>query len=383
MIIIIPLHQPLEYPCDYIDQTVKFLTKDNSVILFDYFYPYSWKDMSKLSNIKTLFQSFTNISGSKKIIYFRAPALLPFSRLDIIINLNKKLGFWILSVFLWIFNKKIIVWQFYPLLTKKIYKSHIYLYDCVDYWVSLKNQTKKFIFEEKKLFNISNLVIFNSKELYNKVLRTNPLLKKKSFISVCGCNNSLFNLKVKKIPKELVNITQKKIIFMAVFDNRINVKLLNYVVTNNKNLIFVFIGPIREDVTKEFAQIIREKNVFYLGEKSKYELPPYLKNCNLGIIPYNTKSGFVKYSNPMKAYEYLALGLPVVSTKILALMGYPENIICTTDNEKDFSNAIKRLMNNWNDSKITIAKNIAEKNSWENKITQIEKLLTKYIPVSK
>ena len=59
-------------------------------------------------------------------------------------------------------------------------------------------------------------------------------------------------------------------------------------------------------------------------KKRKNELPQYLKNCDLGIIPYETKHEFAKYSNPMKAYEYLASGLPVVSTKILALKDYPK-----------------------------------------------------------
>lgn len=374
MIIIIPLHVPLGYPCDYIDQTAKILSENNFIIFLDYHYPYPWKSLLNLNNLKTLTNSFIDISQSKKNIYFRAPSLLPFSKLKSIWNLNKKFGFFILSVFLWILKKKVIIWQFYPLFFKKF--DHIFVYDCVDN-LNIIDHSKEIYYKEKKLFNISDAVFFNSRGLFEKKSKANSILKKKSIVTVCGCNTKLFHYITNKIPKEFINILQKKIVFMGVFDYRVDVKLLDYIVIHNKNLKFIFIGQIDEKIEKEFFKIIKEKNVLYLGKKEKNELPQYLKNCDLGIIPYDTRREFAKYSNPMKAYEYLACGVPVVSTKILALEDYPKDIVYTTDNKKEFSQAIRRLMSDWNNEKITIAKNIAEKNSWKNKIKIIEKFINK------
>jgi glycosyltransferase involved in cell wall biosynthesis len=374
--IIIPLHLPLDYPCDYIDQTAKILAKKNTVILFDYFFPYSWKNLLDFNNLKKLFYSFSDILKSKNKVYFRAPAILSFSKLEIIISLNKKLGFFVLAIFLWLLKRKVIIWQFYPLLLKKLFKDQTFIYDCIDN-INIKDHTKDVFLKEKRLFKISDLVTFNSKDLFKNKLKTNPILKNKSIIAVCGCNNILFKFKIKKIPKELINIPQKKVVFMGIFDYRVDVKLLSYIVSNNKNLRFIFIGQIRKNIKKKFYQIIKEKNVLYLGEKRKNELPSYLKNSDLGIIPYDTKSEFVRYSNPMKAYEYLASGLPVVSTNILALKDYPKDIVYTTDNKEEFSLAIKRLIDKRNEEKITIAKNIAKKNSWENKISLVEKFIIK------
>jgi len=376
-IIVIPLHHPLKYPCDYIDQTTKILSKNNSVILFDFYSPYFWKDLLKLKNLRNLFNSFCEIKRYKNIIYFRAPAVLPFSRIKAIINLNKKLAFLVLSIFISLLKKGVIIWQFYPLITKKVFQKQLFIYDCIDY-INLKDQTKGFFFAEKKLFEISDLVAFNSKGLFEKKLKINPVITGKSIVTVCGCNNQLFGDKTNKIPRELINIPQKKIVFVGIFDHRTNVKLLNYIVSNNKNLGFIFIGPIRQNVGKTFFQIIKEKNTFYLGEKRKNKLVLYLKNSNLGIIPYNSEDEFVKYSNPMKAYEYLAAGLPIVSTKILALEDYSKDIVYTTDNQEEFNQAIKRLIDNWNDKKLTLAKNIAKKNSWKNKIEDIEKYIVEY-----
>jgi len=374
--VIIPLHLPLEYPCDYIDQTAKILSQNNSIIFFDYHCPYSWKSLLKFNNLKTLIDSFISISKSKKTIYFRAPSILPFSKSKIITDLNKKIGFFVLSFILWVLKKKTIIWQFSTLIRNKIFENQFFIYDCIDYKNS-EDEDKKYFDDEAKLFKISDLVSFNSKRLYENKLKNNPILIKKSIITVCGCNNSLFQSKINKIPKEYVNITQKKVVFMGVFDQRIDIELLKSIIINNRSIKFIFIGPIRKNATKIFSVIVKENNVLYLGEKEKNELPQYFKSSNLGIIPYDVRDKLVEYSNPMKAYEYLASGLPVVSTKILALESYPKDIIYSTDNKEEFSKAIKRLIDNWDEEKRIKAKKIAEKNSWKNKIDLINKFINK------
>jgi len=376
MIIIIPLHIPLKYPCDYIDQTGKILSKDNVVIFFDYHLPYSWKNLLEYNNVKDLFISLFNILKLKNIIYFRAPSILPFSRSKMMAELNKKLGFVFLSIILWLFKKKVIVWQFSTLIINKIFRRQFFVYDCVDY-VNSDDEHKKYLQEEEKIFKISDLVSFNSRGLFENKLKSFPGLISKSVVAVCGCNFNLFQAKINKIPLEYSNISQKKIVFMGVFDHRVDINLLKYIVKDNQNLKIIFIGPIRRGVPKLFSDILKEKNVLYLGEKRKSELPIYIKNCNLGIIPYDTSNKNVRYANPMKAYEYLASELPIISTKILALENYPKYIVHTTDNKVDFSKAINRMIGNWDSKKAKIAKDIAEKNSWENKIRIIEKFIIK------
>jgi len=374
--VIIPLHLSLEYPCDYIDQTAKILSKNSSIIYFDYHRPYSWKNLLRLNNLKSLLSSFIDISKSKKIVYFRAPSILPFSKSKIITNLNKKIGFFILSIILWFLKKRTIIWQFSTLIKNKVFKDQFFIYDCVDYKNS-EDEDKKYFSDEAKLFKISNVISFNSKGLFENKLKNNPILVKKSVVSVCGCNNKLFLSKNRNIPREYTSISKKMILFMGVFDFRIDVRLLSYIVSNNKNKKFIFIGPIRKSVEKLFGEIIKEKNVIYLGKKRKNELPIYLNKCSLGIIPYEGKNKFVRYSNPMKAYEYLGSGIPVVSTNVLALKNFPKDIVYTTDNNEEFNKAITRLINNWDDKKISIARDIAEKNSWENKIKLIKNFINK------
>ena len=58
-----------------------------------------------------------------------------------------------------------------------------------------------------------------------------------------------------------------------------------------------------------------QKNIILLGEKKHDEILSYLKNFHVGIIPYKVNS-FTNSINPLKIYEYVSSGLPVVSTNI-------------------------------------------------------------------
>lgn len=374
-VVLIPLHLTLNYPCDYIDQTAKILSKKNLVILYDFNNLVSWK---KIINLKKHFliikKNLKLIKNKNKgIVYFQSPALLPFQKNSIISSVNKLLGFIFISFLLIIFKKKVILWQFFPLITSKLIKlifNQKFIYDCVDY-LDIEIHGQKVINEEKKLIKLADYIAFNSKPLYKKKLLENKILKnKKTIITVCGTNYPLFNLKPE------LNKNNIAIIY-GVLDYRLNTLLILKTIKKLFDWHFYILGPIqkqgREAISNNFSKIIQQENVKYFGHIPKNNLKEYLKKAKVGLVPYNTKFNFVKYSNPMKVYEYLAAGIPVVSTKILSLEKYPKDIIFTTNNVNDFINAIKRLTNDWNIEKIKKAKKIAKNNSWENKIKIILK----------
>mgnify|MGYP000243219086 FL=1 len=371
--IIIPLHLTLRYPCDYIDQTAKVLSKNYQVIFYDYYNPISWKKFFKKIQIKKFFLNLKKIKENRKndIILIKWPAFFPLARFPQITEINKKLSFFLFLFFLFLLRKKIFIWEFYPLITKKNIFTKFLIYDCVDY-LDKKIYGDEIIEKENKLIKNCDFIAFNSKALYEKKISDNPFIKDKSINTFCGCDFNLFNIE-RKIKKE----KKIKIIFYGVLDYRINLPLLKYIIYKNKNYHFLIIGPIEKDVPSNFFSILKEKNVSYIKKLPKNKLIDYLKISSLGIIPYNTSYDFVKYSNPMKIYEYLATGIPVVSTKILALKNYPKDIVYTTNDKKKFSLAMKRLIYNWNEEKIKIAKKIAQENSWENKINLILKFIFK------
>lgn len=378
--IVIPLHLSLSYPSDYVDQTAHILSQNNQVIFFDFRFPIIWQDVLKENNLTLYRQSLTSICKNNKEVYFRPISLLPFKRFEQISKINQLFGIIQLNILLKILGKKVILWGFDPIVKMVLGRlgEIISLYDCIDY-VGEDRETKNAKYPEKVLFSKADIIAFNSQGLSDQKTKRNNLLRKKSFVTVCGCNVDLFQKNNKKIPDDLKSVKGNNIILAGVFNYRLDTKLLRYITLHNPKLDFIFVGPVLTDVNKEFLAVLMQKNVHYLGKKRKEELPVFFKNSGVGIIPYRTSLNFVKYSNPMKVYEYFAAGIPVVSTEIEALKNYSKDIIYTTDNYDQFSLALGRFLNNWNETARNKALKVAEKNSWENKIIKIEESILKQL----
>ena len=75
---------------------------------------------------------------------------------------------------------------------------------------------------------------------------------------------------------------------------------------------FVFVGPLL-NISED--RLPYGKNIFYLGEKPFEQLPCYTNHYYVGIIPFQVRD-MTGHSSPIKMYEYLACGKPVVSTPI-------------------------------------------------------------------
>ncbi len=76
---------------------------------------------------------------------------------------------------------------------------------------------------------------------------------------------------------------------------------------------FVLIGPYSKQVVPNNFP----RNVHFLGLRAQTEIPAYLRHANVGLIPFHSEhcSPLIAHINPLKLYEYLAAGLPVVSSR--------------------------------------------------------------------
>ena len=104
---------------------------------------------------------------------------------------------------------------------------------------------------------------------------------------------------------------QQTIGYIGTIDDRLDYDILHHLFTNLPQTRFVFVG--RALSQQGLAILKKYPNVSIEGPKTPEELPPYLKTFSAGIIPF-IKDTFTKGIYPMKINEYLAAGLPVIST---------------------------------------------------------------------
>nr|WP_277923773.1 UDP-galactopyranose mutase [Sphingomonas sp. TREG-RG-20F-R18-01] len=114
-------------------------------------------------------------------------------------------------------------------------------------------------------------------------------------------------------PEDQRAIDGPKLGFYGVIDERIDLALLDAVAAARPDWSFVMIGPV---VKIDPAHLPHRPNIHWLGARHYGELPAYLAGWNVALMPFAINAA-TRFISPTKTPEYLAGGLPVVSTPIV------------------------------------------------------------------
>ncbi len=163
------------------------------------------------------------------------------------------------------------------------------------------------------------------------------------------------------VPKEMAPYMGKTIVvYMGTITYWFDVALLAKAAEKFRDWIFLLIGNVSTDV----SILKRFPNVIFLGKRAYETLPAYLKYSSIGIIPFK-RLPVIDGVSPIKMYEYMAMGLPVVSTRWreLELANSPALL---ADDYEDFLiklSEAQRIQKNQKDIFISFAR----QNSWRTK----------------
>ena len=113
-------------------------------------------------------------------------------------------------------------------------------------------------------------------------------------------------------PDDQAAIPHPRLGFFGVIDRRFDRDLLAALAGQRPDWQFVMIGPV---VKIDPVSLPRAPNIHWLGPKSYAALPDYLRHWDLGLMPFALNEA-TRFISPTKTPEFLAAGLPVVSTPI-------------------------------------------------------------------
>lgn len=129
----------------------------------------------------------------------------------------------------------------------------------------------------------------------------------------------------------------------AVSSYKLDMEMILQVARRRPEWRFVFIGEIGEgDPLTRVDQFAGVANVAFLGGRPYSQLPAYLKGIDVAIIP-SLINEYTASMFPMKFFEYLAAGKPVVATRLPALAEFAE-YVHTADDAAGFEAAIEQAL---------------------------------------
>jgi glycosyltransferase involved in cell wall biosynthesis len=165
-------------------------------------------------------------------------------------------------------------------------------------------------------------------------------------------------------------LPEPRILFVgAIAAKKLDLDLLAALATARPGWTFVLIGPLGlGDPDTDVSALRRMANVHLLGSRPQAHLPEVLRGAAVGLIPYR-RTRLTESIFPMKVYEYLAAGLPVVATGLPALEGLDG--VDLVDGVEPTLGAIERALREDSPARRRAHSNAARRHSWDARLEEI------------
>ncbi len=169
----------------------------------------------------------------------------------------------------------------------------------------------------------------------------------------------------------LAALPAPRIVFTgAIVQTKLDFELLIALARARRAWSFALVGPVGPgDPRTDVSGLEAEPNIHLLGSRAYSELPDVLRAADAGLIPY-ARNELTESIFPMKVYEYLAAGRPVVSTPLPALQDVAE--VATAPDADGVAALLDDALAHDDEGRRAERSRVAASHSWERRLQEIE-----------
>ena len=258
-----------------------------------------------------------------------------------------------------------IIWSYHPFMLHAVrdLDCRALAYHCVDDLAAIPGvDVPAFNRAEQDLLVRCDAVFTTSVALRDKCVRFNR--NSHYFANVVDSVHFGRAMESALLPPEVAAIPGPRLVYHGVLsDFKVDFALVFSAAKARPDWQWIFIGEEREGQRSELAaQLKRLPNVHFLGYRHYEALPDFLRGMDVGLLP-TLLNDYTRSMFPMKYFEYLAAGLPVVSTP-LDFTRERRDALEVGDTPERFVEAIERQLRR---GKLTVeeARTGVGDNTWE------------------
>jgi len=249
-----------------------------------------------------------------------------------------------------------------------LFKENFIIYHCSDDYTFVPSFPDTFSNLEQDLFKKCNVVITTAEELtnakshFNSNIFTVPNGADIEFFLSTQNDDILIDNQIKKFDSPVIGYIG------SVFD-WLNKPWIKKAAEKYRDWNFVFIGPIETDI----LELENIQNIHFFGPREYKSLPKYLKGFSVATIPFIFNKVTLRAS-PIKFYEYLASGIPIVSSNLPDLKFF-KNFAFLVDDYDSYEKALYDAVHNDNSDFKKKRMQISKKYSWDSRFKIIDQII--------
>lgn len=250
--------------------------------------------------------------------------------------------------------------------------NHKLVYDCMDEHQGFSTNDKAILSQEEQLVHSADLVVASSQALYDRMKELHP-----STLLLRNAADASHFYNPMPVAPELTSIRGPVIGYYGAISDWFDIRLIGQLAARRPDWTFVLIGHTFGCDTSVVESL---PNVMLLGEKPYERLPSYLHRFDVALIPF-LENELTRATNPVKLYEYLAAGKPVVSTYLPELETVAAGLTLVARTPEDFEQAIERSLQQQGPREVQARMQFARSHTWEMRYIELhEQILSRLFP---
>jgi teichuronic acid biosynthesis glycosyltransferase TuaH len=259
---------------------------------------------------------------------------------------------------------------YFPEIPKRLSASvALNIYHCIDPMIKAFT-LKHGVYLQEKASKEADIVVSTAPSLRDNFIKKGI---EKSYLVPNAANFKLFSTPGNEVPARLSAIKGKTIGYLGNIERRTDFILLENTMATLQDWELIMAGPVEKEYVPE--SILKHPRIHFTGPFSHTEAPAVVKKFDVAIIPFKCD----EVSNgiyPLKLFEYLAAGKPVVTTNFNPeiLEGLKDVVHVAKD--QSFAEGVLMEYATDSDEKTRKRVEVASAHTWEDRANQFGKLIT-------